>query len=107
MKRKYKAMSTITSDISRTIPAYAANNRGDRRMNFDNIDRVITRTLGQHGLMLLRYSVGVIFIWFGGLKLFGASPAAELVKGTVPWLDPAWFLPFLAIWEVVIGMCFL
>jgi uncharacterized membrane protein YkgB len=76
-------------------------------MTFTQIDTFIAAILQRHGLRFLRYAVGLIFIWFGGLKLFGLSPAADLVERTVPWANPAWFLPFLAVWEVVIGVCFL
>jgi len=53
---------------------------------------------------LLRYSLGVIFIWFGALKPFGMSPAQDLVANTVYFVDPDWFVPFLGWWEVAIGV---
>ncbi|WP_318842641.1 DoxX family membrane protein [Haloterrigena turkmenica] len=56
------------------------------------------------GLPSLRCSVGMVFIWFGGLKVLGISPAAELVANTVYWLPPSFFVPFLGIWEVTIGI---
>jgi uncharacterized membrane protein YkgB len=60
-----------------------------------------------HGLRTLRYSIGVVFVWFGFLKIVGFSPATELVTSTVYWFDPSWFVPFLGWWEVAIGACFL
>jgi uncharacterized membrane protein YkgB len=71
------------------------------------VDEMITEWLGRYGLRVLRYSVGVIFIWFGALKVFAVSPATELVSHTVYWVDPTWFVPVLGLWEVVIGICFL
>jgi uncharacterized membrane protein YkgB len=54
-----------------------------------------------------RVALAVVFIWFGALKVFGASPAIELVTRTVYWVDPAWFVPLLGWWEVAIGVCVL
>ena len=69
------------------------------------LDRRIASWMAEHGPTLLRYTLGIVFVWFGALKLFGgASPAEELVKRTVYWFDPAWFFPFLGVWEVVIGV---
>lgn len=58
------------------------------------------------GLLLLRCSVGVVFMWFGFLKVVNASPAADLVTQTVFWWDSSWFLPALGWWEMAIGACF-
>ena len=57
------------------------------------------------GITFLRYSLGLIYIWFGILKPFGLSPAQELVENTVYWFDnPKTFVPILGWWEVVIGL---
>ncbi len=57
-----------------------------------------------YGHRLLRYSLAIIFIWFGLLKPLGMSPAADLVANTVYWLPPDVFLPILGWWEVAIGV---
>ena len=77
-----------------------------KRPSFEEIDHKIISTMSEYGLIFLRYSVAIIFIWFGALKLIDASPATELVKNTVYWADPSWFVPFLGIWEMLIGLCF-
>ena len=70
----------------------------------DKTDRRIAETMAKYGPLLLRISLGVIFIWFGALKLFdGLSPAEELVKRTVYWISPEVFFPILGLWEVLIG----
>jgi len=74
---------------------------------FDAIDRPITQFLQKHGTRLLRWSVAVIFIWFGALKWFDLSPAIELATRTIYWIPPRIFIPILATWEVVIGLCLL
>jgi len=75
--------------------------------DLDDIDARITHWMKHHGIQLLRISVGIVFVWFGFLKIIGFSPAAELVARTVFWFDPGWFVPFLGLWEVVIGICFI
>ncbi len=75
---------------------------------FDLLDERIARFMAKYGVPALRWAVGIVFIWFGALKLFpGMSPAEELVKHTVYFFDPAWFFPLLGVWEVLIGVCLL
>jgi uncharacterized membrane protein YphA (DoxX/SURF4 family) len=80
------------------------------RRQFDRIDRRITAWMADHGLLLLRLALGIVFLWFGGLKLFpGASPAELLAGRTIETLSGglvprATALPVLAIWEVAIGV---
>ncbi len=74
---------------------------------FDRRDEQIAAWMDKWGLRLLRYSLGVVFIWFGILKPLGVSPAAELVERTVYWFPPNVFIPVLGWWEVLIGVCML
>ena len=77
---------------------------------FHQTDRLLTRWLAQSGIVFLRLSIGLIFIWFGGLKFFpGASPAEELALSAISVLtfnlipgSVALFL--LAAFEVLIGV---
>ncbi len=57
-----------------------------------------------HGTWLVRLSLGIVFAWFGALKIFDIGPAKELVTHTMYWVDPKWFYPFLGVWEVAIGV---
>jgi uncharacterized membrane protein YkgB len=75
---------------------------------FNYVDLHITRWMARYSLIILRFSLGVIFVWFGMLKLFpGLSPAEELVRNTIYFFDPDYFLPILALWEALIGVGFL
>lgn len=56
---------------------------------------------------MLRMALGVVFIWFGALKVAGTTPVADLVAGTVPFLDRTWFVPMLGGVEVVLGLALL
>ena len=72
---------------------------------YDELDLFITKFMSKWGITFLRYSLGVIYIWFGILKPFGLSPAQELVENTVYWFDnPKTFVPILGWWEVIIGL---
>jgi uncharacterized membrane protein YkgB len=52
------------------------------------IDRRVTHWLAEHGLILLRISIGLIFFWFGVLKFWpGLSPADELAADTIDRLS--------------------
>lgn len=72
---------------------------------FDDVDRRITHWMARYGLTLMRVALGIIFFWFGALKLVpGLSPAEELVRNTIFFVDPDQFQPILAVWEMVIGL---
>lgn len=53
---------------------------------------------------LLRLSLGLVFLWFGVLKVIGLSPVTDLVAGTMPWFDPSWFVPLLGTIESGLGV---
>jgi uncharacterized membrane protein YkgB len=75
---------------------------------FERIDLRITQWMARYSLAVLRFGLGIIFVWFGALKFFpGLSPAEDLVRNTIYFFDPDFFLPILATWEVVIGLGFL
>jgi uncharacterized membrane protein YphA (DoxX/SURF4 family) len=64
-------------------------------------------------ILLLRISIGIIYLWFGALKYFpGVSPAEDLAKETIHLLTfgligPEWSLLLLAFWETAIGVLLL
>ncbi len=62
--------------------------------------------LSDNAIHFLRIGLGIVFLWFGALKLVpGLSPAEGLVIKTVSCVvDPVWFLPTLAYWECAIGI---
>lgn len=71
----------------------------------DRLDQQIAAALRKYGVVALRWAIGIVFIWFGALKLFpGLSPAEDLVKATVFFIDPNLFFPVLGVWEVLIGL---
>ena len=65
---------------------------------------VHVRALQRYSVPLLRIALGVVFVWFGALKVANVTPVGDLVAGTVPWFDPTWFVPALGAVEVVLGL---
>lgn len=70
----------------------------------DRIDLMITSFLRRWSIPALRVSLGVVFIWFGAMKVFDVTPVADLVASTVYWFDPGWVVPVLGIFEVIVGI---
>jgi putative oxidoreductase len=55
--------------------------------------------------LLLRGSLGITFVWFGGLKLAGEPTLpASLIAAITPFLDPELSVPLVGSFEVVLGI---
>lgn len=59
-------------------------------------------------MVLLRYSLGAVFIWFGVLKLFSVSPVQEIVQQALPLFlsRSQLFWVALSLLEIFIGVGF-
>lgn len=80
------------------------------KINIRDIDYKISLYMDQYGVLAVRISFGIIFIWFGLLKPLGISAAEPLVIATVPWLPIFGAKTWVAIigwWEVLIGIFFI
>lgn len=74
----------------------------------NRLDKLVTRFLARHSLTLLRISIGVVYIWFGALKLVpGLSPIESFIREAMPFLPGDIFMPVLAVWEILIGIGFI
>jgi uncharacterized membrane protein YphA (DoxX/SURF4 family) len=80
------------------------------RNSYDRIDAALTSWMARNGVRLLRFSLGVVFLWFGALKFFpGLSPAQSLAGETMSVLSfgvlsPETAVLVLAVWECLIGL---
>jgi uncharacterized membrane protein YkgB len=93
---------------SPTLTRAGAMNVRLLRERFDATDVLITHWMAKHGIAIMRVALGMVFLWFGALKLFpGMSPAEDLVRATVTFLPGSVFVPILGVWEMVIGLGFL
>lgn len=82
----------------------------DLSILYEQADRRITHWMARYGIVLLRLSLGAVFLWFGALKFFpGLSPAQDLATRTIRILtfglvEPKVSILLLATWECLIGL---
>jgi len=77
---------------------------------FNQFDESVIKRMSALSSPAIRFSFGVIFIWFGILKPLRLSPAEGLLLQTVQWLPlgaPTTWLMIIGFWEVTIGVLFL
>jgi len=85
-------------------------NKITRGSAFHKVDISVTNWMARNGIPLLRYSIGIIFLWYGMLKFFqGASPAEDLAINTIDTLtfglfSPKFMIISLALLETLIGI---
>ena len=77
------------------------------RERVDAFDATLTSLMDRWSIPALRAALGIVFVWFGGLKVLGVSPAADLVASTVYVVPAELFVPVLGVWEVLLGLCLL
>lgn len=75
------------------------------RKKAERLDERLRPLLARIGVPLLRISLGVVFLWFGLLKIFDVSPVSGLVANTIYWFDPDVVVPALGVFEVFVGAC--
>lgn len=74
------------------------------REQFERIDAIVTAAMARWGVPVLRVALGIIFVWFGALKVVGLSPAEPLIAAVVYVVQPSLFIPVLGVWEILIGL---
>lgn len=79
-----------------------AKRRWDER--FDHWDATVRGVMRRISVPMLRVSVGVVFVWFGALKIFDVSPVSGLVARTVYWFEPDWVVEILGGVEIIVGV---
>ena len=60
--------------------------------------------LDKIAIPLLRLSLGIVYVWFGALKIFGVSPVSDIVAKTLRPLPENVSVPLMGLWEVTIGI---
>jgi len=68
------------------------------------VDRSVILFLRRASLPALRVALGVVFVWFGALKVAGVSPVAGIVADTLSWLPAAVAVPGLGAVEILVGL---
>lgn len=78
---------------------------------FQKIDRALIGCCKKSSGLLARFSLFVVFFWFGALKLLAVSPAsamvAQLQQQTLPFISFPTFITLFGLYEMVIGLFFL
>lgn len=74
------------------------------RQKFRIVEDQLVEELRRISLPLLRGAFGIVFFWFGALKVAGVSPVEDFVAGTLPWFDRAWLIPVVGLFEMAIGV---
>jgi putative oxidoreductase len=98
----------ITNTATETRPATVAPSTLETRPGrvawiADPVDLTIA-ILKPISIPLLRIALGVVYVWFGILKIIGASPIADLVAAMMPFLPPQVAVIGLGAVEVVLGL---
>jgi len=71
---------------------------------FYKFDQFFIGRMNRWGIPILRFALGIVFLWFGSLKIFNVSPVAGLIAGTYSFLPLQTFMAVLGVWEVIIGI---
>ena len=73
------------------------------QLRFSDLDDFLITLLRTWSIPALRLALGVIFLWFGALKLLGVSPVLSLVQQTYSFIPVHPFFFVLGFWEMGIG----
>ena len=68
------------------------------------LEKKLSVFLKSKAITLLRLSMGIIYFWYGTLKIIGISPVEELVFKATHWIGTHHFVMFLGFYEVLIGL---
>jgi uncharacterized membrane protein YkgB len=74
------------------------------RRRLDALDSRIAGWMERWGVTVLRIALGVVFVWFGALKVIGKSPVDELVRETAYFLPGDFVVLAIGVWEIIIGL---
>jgi uncharacterized membrane protein YkgB len=73
----------------------------------ERIDAFLIDFMQLHAASVARVSLGIVFVWFGLLKVVGSSPVAILVEQMFPSVPASISLPAIGIFEIGLGAAFL
>lgn len=71
-----------------------------------SVDETVIGLLRRYTPVMMRAVLGLVFVWFGALKVANVTPVAELVADTLRWvpIDASILLPALGGFEIVVGI---
>jgi hypothetical protein len=74
------------------------------RKKYYELETELAAYLKRYGVSFLRYSMAMIYFWYGTVKVFSVSPVEELVRHATHWIGVHNFVIFLGVWEMAIGL---
>lgn len=69
----------------------------------ERIDEKTLPLLERYGITVLRISLGIVFVWFGALKVFDVSPVSDLVGHMAYLIPEETFVLILGLFEIAVG----
>jgi uncharacterized membrane protein YkgB len=67
----------------------------------------ILDNLDNYSSYILQYSIALIYLWFGTLKIIDMSPAEELISHTLFFMPTSTALLIIGTFEIIIGLLLL
>jgi len=67
-------------------------------------DDSVLAALHRWSVPALRIALGLVFLWFGALKVFGVSPITPMLRETYRFLALPVVILLLGVWEMLIGI---
>lgn len=68
------------------------------------IDARFIEFMRRNGVTFLRIALGIVFLWFGLLKVIGRSPVEDLVKSMAFVIEGNALVILMGVWEIVVGL---
>jgi putative oxidoreductase len=72
--------------------------------SIDSVAQRWSEAARNSALVLLRFSLASVFLWFGLLKVANVSPVIGLLKGSFPFLAASPYIEMLGMAEIVIAV---
>ena len=95
---------SVSSTVIPIRPQPELNVHGSLTRLVFHVDELVITLLRRWSITILRLALGSIFLWFGALKIFGASPVILLLQQTYSFLPLKIFIFVLGGWEMLIGI---
>lgn len=101
--RKVIAEQPLVTRSGSSGPRVQPGQRG-LAVRFKTVETQAVGALQLISVPVLRAAIGVVFIWFGALKVANATPVGDFVANTLPWFNRAWVIPAVGVFEIIIGL---
>jgi uncharacterized membrane protein YkgB len=74
------------------------------RPRYQAAEATAIEKLRRISLPLLRLTIGIVFVWFGALKIGDSTPVGDFVARTLPWFNRDFIVPALGWFEIAMGL---